>query len=245
MGVPVTFGCDDLIAELGEILKSFQDEMTLTKVAVMADSRLFTTIGSKQQKPTLPDSRLFRLVQGMSDNVGDGNFWQVFSPTEFCVTQAKFTDASLINGLNFKMAQIEKAIGVSSGILTDMATRAAMNFAWIRKIPSATEIEYSSFDTEVYADAIHKNIERGVRDALSACAVYANALGVPVPDGYELTFDWMSWSERSSERFSQLLDGMKSGAVNPEELRMYLFDEDAETARAGLPDTTALLEARL
>jgi A118 family predicted phage portal protein len=210
MGVPVTFGCETLIEELGELLKGFQREFVRKETFIGADRRLFKEANGEKK---LPDSGLYVLFEGAKSSLDDSNFWQIFSP--------EIRDTSFINGVNYKLSQIEKAIGVSSGILTDMATRAA----------TATEIEYSSFDTESYADAIHKNIERGVRDALAACAVYSTAMGLSVADNYELTFDWMNWSERSSTRFGQLLDGAKSGAVNPEEIRMYLFDEDIETAK--------------
>ena len=218
-GVPITYGQDKLIKMIVDILNEIPDEYKNKKTFIGADELLFN------EKNKLPSNGLYKLFRS-GGGIDKQSFWEIFSPD--------IRQTSYFEGVNHLLGLLEKAIGVNRGLLTDLATKDA----------TARAIEQSSFDTEALADAMHKNIEIALRQLIYAFNVYANAFalsgGAMNETEYNIKFDWMNWSERSSDRFAQLLQGNAAGAVNIWELRKYLFDEDDETALANLPEQMLL-----
>ena len=214
-GVPITYGQNKLIKMIVDILNEIPDEYKNKKTFIGADELLFS------EKNKLPSGGLYKLFRS-GGGIDKQSFWEIFSPD--------IRQTSYFEGVNNLLGLLEKAIGVNRGLLTDLATKDA----------TARAIEQSSFDTEALADAMHKNIETALRQLIYAFNVYANAFtlspGKTNENNYQVIFDWMSWSERSSDRFNQLLQGIAAGAVNVFELRKYLFDENDETAMANLPE---------
>lgn len=219
-GVPITYGNDKLIREIVDLLNEMQKEFALKRAFVGADIKLF------DEHDELVRSGLYKRFNDSGGSVGDKAFWEVYSPN--------IRVNEYIEGINFKYSQLESAIGVNKGVLTDLSTADA----------TATAIEYSSFDTEALADAMHKNIEAAIRELAYSYDVIANAFQLAPKGNYDLKFSWMNWSERSADRWRQLVEGISAGIVRPEEGRMYLFDESEETAIEKLPQMIDLLEAR-
>jgi hypothetical protein len=218
-GVPLTYGNDTLVKEINELYDELQKEFVLKRAFIGADYKMF------DEHDQLVRSGLYKRFSETITNIGDKPFWEVFSPD--------IRVGAYIDGINFKLGQLEKAVGVNRGMLTDMATSDA----------TATAIEFSSFDTEALSDGVHKNIETAVKDLVYALDFLADALNLAPKGDYDVKFGWMNWSERSADRWRQLLDGQGAGAVRPEELRMYLFDEAKEAALENLPETVAMLNA--
>ena len=226
-GVPITYGQDKLIKYIIDILNEIPDEYKNKKTFIGADELLFS------DKNKLPSSGLYKLFRS-GGGVDKQSFWEIFSP--------EIRQTSYFEGVNHLLGLLEKAIGVNRGLLTDLATRDA----------TARAIEQSSFDTEALADAMHKNIETAFGQLVYAFNVLANAFMLGSPSGtkdnltesdtkfgnaeFIIKYDWMNLSERSSDRATQLLNGIAVGAVNAYEYRQYVFDESKEEAMANLPE---------
>jgi A118 family predicted phage portal protein len=220
-GTPVTYGAEKLIREITDLLNLLQKEFVNKEAFIGAEQTLFTKDASGRE--ILPNSGLYKLFRA-TGSVDDKPFFEVFSPD--------IRVQSFIEGINYKMGLLEKVIGVSHGILTDLETADA----------TATAIRRSSFDTFSLVDSMRHNIEAAMNQLVYAYDVFAN-LGRLAPFGsYEVTFDWdYSLLEDTQESFDQLERAVAMGAAGPEAIRAYLFDEDPETALANLPKIKPLL----
>ena len=215
-GVPVTFGQELNTAAVNKLLNEIPDEYINKKAFIGADDLLF----NKDDK--LPQSGLYKLFRS-GGRVDTQSFWEVFSP--------EIRYMAYFDGVDRYLGLIEKSIGLNRGILTDLITGNA----------TATEVKYGKFDTEAFADRVHKNIETAFRQLVYAFNVFANAFNLSPSSSvdYEVNFDWSNWSEDSTERWAQLMQGQSAGAVNGYELRQYIFDEDKYTAVQNMPEQIA------
>ena len=213
-GVPVTYGCEEIIREIQETLSQIRQEFELKKSFVGVDNRLF---GKDNQ---LPGNGLFRFLTGSTND----KLWEIFDPA--------IRDSSYYNRLDNLFGLLEKQIGVSRGILTKPESRGA----------TATEIKASIYDTYSLVEATRDSIERGIEDFVYACNVLANAYQLSPDSGdYEVRIDWSyALIESSAETFAQYLQGEAVGAVEAAEIRQYLMtDETLEEARARVGDIRA------
>ena len=212
-GVPVTYGQDKLRRNILELLNEFQREFKDKGVFVGISDLLFD--GDNR----LPADGIYRKLK-----TEDENFFEVFSPD--------IRAQAYIDGINFQLGLLEKAIGVNKGVLTDMETADA----------TATAIKRSSFDTWALVDDARTNVETGLKQLLYAFDVYANVAGLTPAGEYGLKAEWdYSLREDSTERFSQLQEGTASGYIAPWEARAWVMDETPEQARANMPEMAELV----
>ena len=148
----------------------------------------------------LPVNGLYKKV-----NAGDDEFWEVFDPA--------FRDEPLFNKLMNQCAMLEKQVGTSKGILTDVETSNA----------TATEIKKMLKDTFDLVDDIRASLEDGINDFISACDVLANYYNLTPQGDYEVTYDWSyDLLEDTASTFSQLIQGVNQGVIKKVELRQFL-----------------------
>ena len=125
-------------------------------------------------------------------------------------------------------SRLEKEIGTSAGILTEIETANA----------TATAIKRALYDTLTIVDDLRDNLEQGFDDFFKACDVLANAYNV-VPSGtFEISFDWdLSLLEEPSETYNQYVQGVSQGVVKKEELRQFIFsDETLEESKKAIEE---------
>lgn len=211
-GVPITFGCDKQIEKILNDLDQIEREYGLKEAFVGADSTMF------KGDNALPTNGLYKKI-----NAGDDNFWEVFDPA--------FRDTSLYNKLMQDFALLEKQVGTSKGILTEVQTSNA----------TATEIKRMLKETFDIVDDIRTSLEDGLNDFIYACNVFANYYSLSPQGEYELTFDWSySLLEDSQQEFSQLMQGESRGVIKKAELRQYLKpSETLEEAQAVIDEIKA------
>lgn len=226
MGVPITYGADEVIRDLNTCLADIRREYSLKKPFVGADDRLF----GKDNK--LPIDGLFKRFQGTGLK-GD-NFWQIFDPA--------IRDSSYLARFQQLCGLLESAVGVSPGILTEPRTAAA----------TATEIKAANAATFAMVDAIRANIEAAFSQLAYALDVMAEAYGA-TPAGamgdWQITWDWdMSMTESSTETFNQLSELESRGLILPERLVSWTTGQSLEEAKAEVaaakamqPDTVDVL----
>jgi A118 family predicted phage portal protein len=207
-GVPLTYGHEDIIADIVKTLKQIDAEYNLKKVKVGADERLFDKKGNVSEL-------YFKLSPPGSKETAP--MWEIFDPA--------IRDGSFYNKLQNQFALLEKAVGTSRGILTDRTTTAA----------TATEIKASNMETFALVEDVRNAIEKGVSDFLYACNVLAEYANLTPPSGYAFSIEWdYSLIENSSETFQQLAQAYSFGAVGAVDIRQQLYGsesrEDAQKA---------------
>lgn len=193
-GVPITYGCKKQISKIMKTLNQIEREFDLKEVFVGADSTMFRGPGA------LPTNGLYKKI-----DAGDENFWEVFDPA--------FRDTPLFNKLMQQCSMLEKQIGTSKGIITEVQTSNA----------TATEIKKMLKDTFDIVDDIRDILEDGLNDFLYACDVLANYYNLTPQGDYELSFDWSyDLLEDSNTTFAQLQAGVNNGTIRKAEFRQFL-----------------------
>lgn len=226
MGVPITFGAEEVIRDLYTCLADIRREYSLKKSFVGADDRLF----DKDSK--LPEGGLFKRFKGTG--LKNGDFWEVFDPA--------IRDSAYLARFQQLCGLLESTVGVSPGILTEPRTASA----------TATEIKSANAATFAMVDAIRKNIETAFNQLAYAMDVLAEAYGA-TPAGamgdWQIVWDWdMSMTESSTETFNQYSELESRGLIRPERLvswatgmTMEEAEEEVAAAKSMQPDTVDVL----
>lgn len=211
-GVPITYGCEKTILEIKECLKQIQREFELKEAFVGADITMFNGENG------LPTNGLYRKI-----NSGDDNFWEVFDPA--------FRDSSYYARLEELYTRLEKEIGTSKGILSQVATQNA----------TATEIKRSMYDTFAIVDDIRSAIEKGLDDFFYACNVLANAYNLSPIGEYKVSYSWdYSLIEDTESEYKQMVEGLGQGIVKKVELRNWIKpDETIEESQQVIDEINA------
>lgn len=221
-GVPITFGAEKLIAEVNMFNERLTKEIDLKDSFIGASDLLFDTSydsnGNIKSK-SLPKSGLYQKFKTDTDE-----FFKEFTPD--------IRDQSYINAINFKLAQIEKVIGVSRGILTESESSNA----------TATEIKRSSYDTMAIVSEIRKRIEVLFDELLQQINIIADASDKQSGD-VVISFDWSTdLLEDSKEQFTQIQWGYGSGLIHDYEARAFITDESHEEAKESMTTGSELIE---
>lgn len=205
-GVPITFGCEATMERISECLRQIEKEYKNKGVRIFADGTLF----DKDMK--LSD---IYIKTRAAARLGNTEHVDVFDPA--------FRDTALYNRLEHLFAQLEKEVGTSRGILTDLQTSGA----------TATEVKRAAYQTFALCDDIHVNTERYFKDLIYGIDVLCEFYGITPPGEYEVVFDWSySMLEDPQQTFNQLMQARSIGAVDISEIRQFVIDgESMEEAK--------------
>lgn len=202
-GVSVTYGAESLINDAKGVLKDIADEYSLKKPMIAISEMAYD---DKEKK--LPS--IFKTFPGIDNS----DFWQLFNPD--------IRDASLFARLNVQLELIEKAVGVSEGILTKSSANAM----------TATEIKANQYDTFVTVASMRKNIDRAMNDLAYALSVLANYYSLNPEGEFYVAFDWdLSLMEYATETWLQLKEGSSIGTISKAEIRQFLKGGTLEDAQ--------------
>lgn len=218
MGVPITYGADDVIRDLHTCLADIRREFSLKKSFVGADDRLF----DKDQR--LPDNGLFKKFRG--SGLKNGDFWEIFDPA--------IRESSYLARFQQLCSLLESTVGVSPGILTEPRTASA----------TATEIKAANAATFSMVDSIRENIETAFNQTAYALDVLAEVYGA-TPAGsmgdWQIVWDWdTSMMESSTETFNQLSELESRGLILPERLVSWTTGMSLEEAKKEVAEAKAL-----
>ena len=210
-GVPITFGCDATLRKIAQTFADIETEFDRKKVRIMADRTFLRTEYDNNGVPvksSFDDDLFIRL--GESDQLR----LDVFDPA--------LRDSAYFGKLQQHFALLEKEIGVSRGILTDMTTQGA----------TATEIRRAMYQTFCLLDDIHREYEQYIDQLMYGINVLCNYYGIDADAEYSISYNWSyALLEDTSETFAQMMQGNSVGAISPAEIRAFITDEDLETAK--------------
>ncbi len=215
LGVPITYGADSIIEEIRRTNEQINREFEKKGVKVFADVSMFDKDGKV-------DKDLYTKFTS-ERALGETGLFEVYSPD--------IRDSSYYNRLTNAFEQLEKAIGVNRGILTDLKSYSG----------TATEIRRSTYDTWALIGAIRANIIKAFDDFIYGCDILCNAFSLSPMGEYTLTYDWdYSLLEDSSETFAQLVQAKNMGAVSTVDIRQFVKpDETIEEAQAAVDEIKA------
>ena len=218
MGVPITYGGEEVIRDLHSCLADMRREYDLKKLFVGADDRMF----GKDKR--LPDNGLFKKFN--QTGLKDGAFWEVFDPA--------IRDSSYLARFQQLCSLLESAVGVSPGILTKVERTYVTN----------DEIQQQNSDTFAMVDAIRQNIETAFKQTAYALDVLAEFYGT-TPAGalgdWQIIWDWdYSMMESSTETFAQLSELESRNLILPERLVSFSTGMTIEEAKVEVEAAKAL-----
>ena len=212
-GVPITYGCDETIKEIRECLKQIIREFRAKEVFVGMSYDMFKK--DSDGKWLLPQDGIFRKFNTDSDE-----FFQIYDPA--------IKESSYYNRLHELYSRLEKEIGTSAGILTEIETANA----------TATAIRRALYDTLTIVDDLRDNIEQGFDDFFKACDVLANAYNIVPPGKYKISYNWdFSLIEDPKETYDEYMQGLGQGIFAKYEVRQLVrSDETLEESKKAIEE---------
>ena len=214
-GVPITYGCDSILAEIKECMIDIRKEFKRKRVRLQVDERMFTK-NSKGELIVKDDLFL------ASPNAKNDNMFNIFDPA--------IRDSSYYNRLFSLFEILEKQIGTSRGIVTRTESNGA----------TATEIKTNNGDTFAIVSDIREDLAEFWDDFLYSCNVLANCFNLSPMGEYTVDFDWSyNLIESSTETWQQRKDGQSMGLFGKAENRAWLTGESIEDAQKAVDEIAA------
>ena len=219
-GVPLDFGNEELAKIIQNQVARLESEFVKKESWIGIDQRLLDGNGKVPES----NDKMFKMLTagGKKDEL----FWQEFSPN--------IRNESLIAGLDAYLSLYEKASGVSQGIMTEVEGGNV----------TATEIRQRQGDTFDTIDAVRKSVENAINDLIYAMNVIADVNLITPSSDYEISYNWDdSMKESSTERWTQLKDGVAIGANDVSEARAWSMNESPAIAKENTAKIVTLNEA--
>lgn len=205
-GVPITYGCDETIAEIKTTMNQLFREYKLKETFVGADTTMF------DGKDALPSNGLFRKIDS-----GEDTFFEVFDPAF-----RPYTDR-----LEELYRRLEHEIGTSAGIVSQPQTQNATATEIKRSM-------YDTFTiVDDMRSNVEKGLEDFLYSANVLANAYG--LSPQGEYDLSFDWDY-SLLEDTQETFSQLIVANSKGIISNVEIRQFLKPdetiEDSEKAIA-------------
>lgn len=202
-GVPITFGCDATLSKITKTLSDIECEFKNKKTKILVDRSLV--------KDNEIDKELYIALTNSDKLAVD-----FFDPA--------FRESAYYTKLQNHFALLEKEVGCSRGVLTELSVEGA----------TATAIRRAMLSTFSLCDDIHTQFEAYLESLVYGIDVLCNYYGITPPGEYGISYDWSyALLEDSETTFNQLERGKALGAVDVAEVRHFIFpdetlDESAE-----------------
>lgn len=220
-GVPITYGCKATLTKIANTLDKIEREFDKKDAKVFA-SRALLQPKKDEKGNVVGNSFDDDLFVGMADT-NNADDITIFDPA--------IRDSAYYNKLVNHFAFLEKEIGCSKGVLTDLVTGAA----------TATEIKRSMYATFSLTDDMRKEYANYFDTLIYSVNVLCNFYNITPPSDYTIKHDWgYGLLEDSEQTFNQLERGKADGVIKKVELRQFLKpDETPEEAQAAIDEIKA------
>lgn len=205
-GVPITYGCNATLTKIANCLLDIENEFEDKKPLIFADGKMF----DENDKIS---ARIFKSLKA-GTKITDNKMIDVFDPA--------FRETAYFTKLEHHFSMLEKEIGASRGILTDLNTNEA----------TATEIRRATYQTFALCDDIHRQVEKYIDDLMYGVNVLINYYNLAPISEYEINYNWSyAMLEDTDSTFNQLKEAYSMGAADEVDIRQFIIDtETAEEA---------------
>lgn len=213
-GAPICYGASDPIREIHYLLDQMHTEFNLSEKGIMADKRLFKREWRNGYlETTVPRGRerLFMNIEG-----GSSDF-----PIKEWSPEIRYQ--AYLEAIDKQEKLVERAVGVSSGIISTPDDISYQNVDNVRK---------SQQKTMSFISTARKQGEACLLQLVYAWDRIANYYQINPIGDYDVNFDWSDeYIETFADRQQAILAGEAIGATDAVDYRMFIMDESPETAR--------------
>lgn len=213
-GAPICYGASSPISEIRYLIDQMHEEYNASEKMIFADKRLFRKrVKGGEIITDLPrgKSRVIENVS-MTDSGSEIHEW---APT--------IRDGSYLSGLDKQERLAERAVSVSSGVISTPNDANYENVDNVRKSQQKTISFISNARTAA---------ERMIGDLVYSWDVLCNYFNVCPMGEWSLAYDWSDeYIETFSDMQNAIIAGNSIGATDALDYRMWLFKESPEIAQ--------------
>lgn len=234
-GLPICFGASQPIREIHYLLDQLHTEFGMSEKAVFADKTLFKkktlrdSEGNKREVMELPKGRerLFTPVMG-ARSLDSEPLIHDWAP--------EIRYQSYLETLEKQCQEVERAVGVSSGILSNVNDQSYQNVDNVRK---------STIKTQSFVASARRRAEGFLDDLVYSWNVLANYYGLAPMGDYAVSFNWSDdYINTFADQKDALIAGQSIGATDALDYRMFVFNEPPEVARKRVDEIAAAKAAQ-
>lgn len=221
-GTPICFGASAPIREIHYLTEQMHAEFGLSEKAIIADKTLFKKELRRDGEGNVVSQRLVlpkgreRLFMDVGNRGGSGSpLIQEWAPT---IQLQPYIDA-----LEKQYQEVEKCVGVSSGILSNLNDQSYQNVDNVRK---------STIKTQSFVNTAREACEGYLSDMVYAWNAVLNFYGVTPVGDYHVEYKWSDeYINTFSDQQNAILAGEAIGATDAVDYRVFVMGESPEVAK--------------
>lgn len=221
-GTPICFGASAPIREIHYLTQQMHEEFGLSEKAIIADKTLFKKELRRDSDGNVVSQRLVlpkgreRLFMDVGNRGGSGSpLIQEWAPT---IQLQPYIDA-----LEKQYQEVEKCVGVSSGILSNLNDQSYQNVDNVRK---------STIKTQSFVNTAREVCESYLSDMVYAWNAIMNFYGVTPVGDYHVEYKWSDeYINTFSDQQNAILAGEAIGATDAVDYRVFVMGESPEVAK--------------
>lgn len=221
-GTPICFGASAPIREIHYLTQQMHEEFGLSEKAIIADKTLFKKELRRDSEGNVVSQRLVlpkgreRLFMDVGNRGGSGSpLIQEWAPT---IQLQPYIDA-----LEKQYQEVEKCVGVSSGILSNLNDQSYQNVDNVRK---------STIKTQSFVNTAREVCESYLSDMVYAWNAIMNFYGLTPVGDYHVECKWSDeYINTFSDQQNAILAGEAIGATDAVDYRVFVMGESPEVAR--------------
>lgn len=229
-GTPICFGASAPIREIHYLTQQMHSEFGLSEKAIIADRTLFKKELRRDGEGNVVSQRLVlpkgreRLFMDVGNRGGSGSpLIQEWAPT---IQLQPYIDA-----LEKQYQEVEKCVGVSSGILSNLNDQSYQNVDNVRK---------STVKTQGFVNTAREVCEGYLSDMVYAWNAILNFYGVTPVGDYHVEYKWSDeYINTFGDRQNAILAGEAIGATDAADYRAFVMGESPEVARERVAEIKA------
>lgn len=219
-GAPITIGASAAIREIHYLLAQMHEEFELSEKMVMASKKMFERTEDGHIDIPRGKRRVFFQVKGGVKS--DEPFVEDWAPD--------IRYKAYLEAIDKQEQLVERAVGVSSGIISCVNEMNYQNVDNVRK---------SQQKTMGFISEARKQAEIMLAQLVYAWDMLANFYEVTPAGEYEPVYDWSSeWIETFADKENAILAG-RDWATDAVDYRMFLYNESPEVAREKVAEIQA------
>lgn len=229
-GTPICFGASAPIREIHYLTQQMHEEFGLSEKAIIADKTLFKKELRRDSEGNVVSQRLVlpkgreRLFMDVGNRGGSGSpLIQEWAPT---IQLQPYIDA-----LEKQYQEVEKCVGVSSGILSNLNDQSYQNVDNVRK---------STVKTQSFVNTAREVCESYLSDMVYAWNAIMNFYGVTPVGDYHVEYKWSDeYINTFSDQQNAILAGEAIGATDAVDYRVFVMGESPEVAKERVAEIKA------